>query len=260
MAGTPADAVRQHSGWTRPQMSVRPAAGQAGRHIVRDLAGADARRVRQASVVILFFIAVASINEDGRLSRAAMGAPGREPWHARHIPLLPALAGLGRLPGRACLPVSTPAPGGWVRACGLARIEEGRPARAGIGGYPVCLVRTAAGVYALRDECAHQSVPLSEGEVADGAIEYRLHGSRSGLVTGRVAASCHPPGCRAGRRRRHLCSPDAGPGSLRWRRQPWKTVVAADTAGGTGAQAAGRAATRSGAPPQGPKPQWASQR
>lgn len=69
----------------------------------------------------------------------------------------------------------------------------GQPGRAGIGGYPVGLVRTAAGVYARHDECAHQSVPLTEGEVADGAIEYRLHGSRSGLVTGRALS---PPATR----------------------------------------------------------------
>jgi len=41
-------------------------------------------------------------------------------------------------------------------------------------------------VYALRDECTHQSVPLSDGEVADGAIECWLHGSRFDLATGRA--------------------------------------------------------------------------
>jgi 3-phenylpropionate/trans-cinnamate dioxygenase ferredoxin subunit len=38
-------------------------------------------------------------------------------------------------------------------------------------------------VYALRDECTHQSVPLSDGEVTDGAIECWLHGSRFDLAT-----------------------------------------------------------------------------
>ncbi|MGH3198979.1 MAG: non-heme iron oxygenase ferredoxin subunit [Streptosporangiaceae bacterium] len=85
------------------------------------------------------------------------------------------------------------AAGGWVRACSLAEIEEDRPAHADIAGCPVCLVRTAGAVYALRDECTHQSVPLSEGEVADGAIECWLHGSRFDLATGRALS---PPATR----------------------------------------------------------------
>jgi len=48
-------------------------------------------------------------------------------------------------------------------------------------------------VYALRDECTHESVPLSEGEVADGTIECWLHGSRFELATGRVLS---PPATR----------------------------------------------------------------
>jgi 3-phenylpropionate/trans-cinnamate dioxygenase ferredoxin subunit len=85
------------------------------------------------------------------------------------------------------------AAGGWVRACSLAEIDEGRPAHVDITGCPVCLVRTARAVYALRDECTHQSVPLSEGEVADGAIECWLHGSRFDLATGRALS---PPATR----------------------------------------------------------------
>jgi 3-phenylpropionate/trans-cinnamate dioxygenase ferredoxin component len=84
-------------------------------------------------------------------------------------------------------------PGGWVRACGLDEIAENRPAHADVCGYPVCLVRTAGAVYALRDECTHESVPLSEGEVTDGAIECWLHGSRFALTTGRALS---PPATR----------------------------------------------------------------
>jgi 3-phenylpropionate/trans-cinnamate dioxygenase ferredoxin subunit len=76
--------------------------------------------------------------------------------------------------------------GGWVRACGLAEIGEDNPVHVDIGECPVCLVRSGGAVYALRDECTHESVPLSEGEVARGAIECWLHGSRFDLATGRV--------------------------------------------------------------------------
>jgi 3-phenylpropionate/trans-cinnamate dioxygenase ferredoxin subunit len=75
---------------------------------------------------------------------------------------------------------------GWVRACPLAKLLEGRPVHVDIGQWPVCVVRSNGAVYALRDECTHQAVPLSDGEVADGAIECWLHGSRFDLATGRA--------------------------------------------------------------------------
>lgn len=88
---------------------------------------------------------------------------------------------------------SGPAHGGWVRACDLTQIESGRPAHLDVAGYPVCLVRAAGTVYAFRDECTHESVLLSEGELADGAIECWLHGSRFELATGRALS---PPATR----------------------------------------------------------------
>ncbi len=82
---------------------------------------------------------------------------------------------------------------GWVRACRLADLGEDQPVHAEVGQCPVCLVLTGRAVYALRDECTHQAVPLSEGEVAGGAIECWLHGSRFDLATGRVLS---PPATR----------------------------------------------------------------
>lgn len=75
---------------------------------------------------------------------------------------------------------------GWVRACPLAKLREGQPAHVNIGECPVCVVRSDGTVYALRDECTHQAVPLSDGEVTDGSIECWLHGSRFDLATGRA--------------------------------------------------------------------------
>ena len=76
--------------------------------------------------------------------------------------------------------------GGWVRACPLGKLGEGRPVHVDIGECQVCVVRSAGTVYALRDECTHQAVPLSDGEVTDGAIECWLHGSRFDLASGRA--------------------------------------------------------------------------
>ncbi len=83
---------------------------------------------------------------------------------------------------------------GWVRACSLAKLGEDSPVHVDIGDTPVCLVRTGGTVRAVRDECTHEAVPLSEGEVADGAIECWLHGSRFDLATGQVLS---PPATRA---------------------------------------------------------------
>jgi NADH dehydrogenase FAD-containing subunit/nitrite reductase/ring-hydroxylating ferredoxin subunit len=75
---------------------------------------------------------------------------------------------------------------GWARACPLAKLLEDRPVHVDIGQCPVCVVRSNGTVYALRDECTHQAVPLSDGEVTDGTIECWLHGSRFDLSTGRA--------------------------------------------------------------------------
>lgn len=75
---------------------------------------------------------------------------------------------------------------GWVRACPLAKLGEDQPVHVDIGQSPVCVVRSNGTVYALRDECTHEAVPLSDGEVADSAIECWKHGSRFDLATGRA--------------------------------------------------------------------------
>ena len=54
-------------------------------------------------------------------------------------------------------------------------------------GTRVCLIRRGEQVTALRDECTHQGMPLSAGEVLpDGTIECPWHGARFDCVTGQV--------------------------------------------------------------------------
>jgi 3-phenylpropionate/trans-cinnamate dioxygenase ferredoxin subunit len=78
-----------------------------------------------------------------------------------------------------------------LRACALADLTEGSalglelevpgeadPAR-------VCVALTGGRVFALRDECSHQDVRLSDGEVEDGKIECWLHGSQFDLESGK---------------------------------------------------------------------------
>jgi len=54
-------------------------------------------------------------------------------------------------------------------------------------GQQVCLIRRGDQVSALHDECTHQGMSLSAGEVLpDGTIECPWHGARFDCVTGEV--------------------------------------------------------------------------
>lgn len=54
-------------------------------------------------------------------------------------------------------------------------------------GTNVCLIRRGSRVSALRDQCTHQGMPLSAGEVLeDGTIQCPWHGARFDCVTGEV--------------------------------------------------------------------------
>lgn len=54
-------------------------------------------------------------------------------------------------------------------------------------GARICLVRCGGVITGLRDECTHQAMPLSAGEVMpDGSIECPWHGARFDCRTGEV--------------------------------------------------------------------------
>jgi 3-phenylpropionate/trans-cinnamate dioxygenase ferredoxin subunit len=72
-----------------------------------------------------------------------------------------------------------------VRVCAVADIEKGSVISAEIDGVAVAVVHADDGaVYAIRDECSHASIALSEGELDGCTLECWLHGSRFDLRTG----------------------------------------------------------------------------
>ncbi|MGA8851212.1 MAG: non-heme iron oxygenase ferredoxin subunit [Aeromicrobium sp.] len=75
------------------------------------------------------------------------------------------------------------------KAAALADVPVGGVLAVTIDGVEIALVRDADGVYALRDECSHAAVPLSEGDVTIGdggcEIECWLHGSLFDVRTGK---------------------------------------------------------------------------
>ncbi len=73
----------------------------------------------------------------------------------------------------------------YVKAAAFADVPDGGVLAVEIDGQEVALVRDGDDVYALRDECSHASIPLSEGDVEGCEIECWLHGSRFDVRTGK---------------------------------------------------------------------------
>ncbi|HEX3789472.1 MAG TPA: non-heme iron oxygenase ferredoxin subunit [Pseudonocardiaceae bacterium] len=76
------------------------------------------------------------------------------------------------------------------RVCALSDLDESKPLAIEVGDTPVVLVRQGETVHALRDECSHAELALSDGEVTGKGIECFLHGSCFDLRTG---APSSPP-------------------------------------------------------------------
>ena len=72
-----------------------------------------------------------------------------------------------------------------IRICAVNEIPKGSVIRAEVAGTEIAIVHADDGVvYAIRDECSHAAVPLSEGELDGCTLECWLHGSRFDLRTG----------------------------------------------------------------------------
>jgi 3-phenylpropionate/trans-cinnamate dioxygenase ferredoxin subunit len=82
----------------------------------------------------------------------------------------------------------------FVRACALAEVPEEGAVGVEVAAVPVAIVRAEGELYAIRDVCSHEEVPLSEGEVYDHTVECWLHGSCFDLRTGKPTG---PPATQA---------------------------------------------------------------
>jgi 3-phenylpropionate/trans-cinnamate dioxygenase ferredoxin subunit len=84
----------------------------------------------------------------------------------------------------------------YVRACALDQVPDEGALGVEVGTEPVVIVRAGGEVFALRDVCSHEEIPLSEGEVYDHTVECWLHGScfdvRTGKPTGPPATAPVP--------------------------------------------------------------------
>jgi 3-phenylpropionate/trans-cinnamate dioxygenase ferredoxin subunit len=73
----------------------------------------------------------------------------------------------------------------FVRACDVEDVVAGKPHAVTVGDVEVALVRDGEDFYAIRDECSHAAIALSEGDVEGCHIECWLHGSTFDLRTGK---------------------------------------------------------------------------
>jgi 3-phenylpropionate/trans-cinnamate dioxygenase ferredoxin subunit len=72
----------------------------------------------------------------------------------------------------------------FARACSVDEVVAGKPHPVTVDDVDVALVRDGDAFYAIRDECSHANIPLSEGDLDGCLIECWLHGSTFDLRTG----------------------------------------------------------------------------
>jgi 3-phenylpropionate/trans-cinnamate dioxygenase ferredoxin component len=71
------------------------------------------------------------------------------------------------------------------RVCAADEVRSGTVVALDVNGTPIALVHCEDGTFhATYDECSHEQIPLSEGEVDDCTLECWLHGSRFDVRTG----------------------------------------------------------------------------
>ena len=73
-----------------------------------------------------------------------------------------------------------------VPAAALVDVPDGGVLAVEVDGVEIALVRDGDDVYAVRNECSHAAIPLSEGDVEGCEIECWLHGSRFDVRTGKA--------------------------------------------------------------------------
>jgi 3-phenylpropionate/trans-cinnamate dioxygenase ferredoxin subunit len=71
------------------------------------------------------------------------------------------------------------------RACAEADVPTDEALAVLVGDLEVAIARDGEELFAIRNECSHAAVALSEGEVTGGTVECWLHGSCFDLRTGK---------------------------------------------------------------------------
>jgi len=76
----------------------------------------------------------------------------------------------------------------WIRVAGADECPVGELKGVMAEGQPIVLANVDGDVYALVDQCSHQDLPLSDGELDDGHVVCLYHGARFECTTGQNKA------------------------------------------------------------------------
>jgi len=77
---------------------------------------------------------------------------------------------------------------GFRRIASTAEIPPGEMRTFDLGLYNLVVAHTDDGFFAVRDECTHDSAPISDGELDGCEVVCTRHGARFDLATGAVKA------------------------------------------------------------------------
>lgn len=72
----------------------------------------------------------------------------------------------------------------WIRVSTLEECPPGSMRSVMVGINPVVLVNVDGAVYALLDQCSHENLPLSDGEVEGENVVCQYHGARFDAASG----------------------------------------------------------------------------
>jgi len=78
----------------------------------------------------------------------------------------------------------------WVRAAAAAEVAPGTFKALAVGRTRIVLCNVEGDFYALRDQCSHEDLPLSNGDLEGDEFLCIHHGARFDVCTGR--ALCLP--------------------------------------------------------------------
>lgn len=73
----------------------------------------------------------------------------------------------------------------WTKAIKAGKLKEGELRGVSVAKVPIVLANVEGTIYALHDECSHEDLPLSDGELEDGELVCIYHGARFECSTGR---------------------------------------------------------------------------
>lgn len=72
----------------------------------------------------------------------------------------------------------------WVRVTTVEECPPGSLRSAMVGPDPVVVANVDGEFFALRDQCSHEDLPLSDGEIEGPVVVCMYHGARFDLASG----------------------------------------------------------------------------